>query len=856
MDVDPRLIAALSDRYAIEAEIDSGGMATVYRARDLKHERTVAIKVLRPDLAEAIGADRFLREIRTTANLSHPHILPLFDSGEANGFLFYVMPFVEGESLADCLEREGQLPVEDAVEIAREVADALAYAHEKGVIHRDIKPANIMLERGHALLADFGIAQAKAGVEETKLTGSGTSLGTPSYMSPEQIEGNREVDGRSDQYALACVLFEMLAGHPPFTGADIQTVMRQHLAADAPRVTGARASVPTGVAKAIHRALAKGPADRFRSVGEFEKALAGATLPLLARIPMGRARAMIFAAGTVVVLAVAAVIGTRPGSPEPVFREDWAVVLPFVNLTGDASLNATARRAAYQLSTSLGRTGLVQVVPYAMVSDWLRLSAEGVDEEPGLLPQRAIAEDFQAGLLIQGEIYLAGDSLRLETGYMESDRLVEFPRPDPVTVSRDSLDQGVRVVTDRLAGALARHLNRMFRVGETARFHRPAPSLEAWKEFEAAAEAYFQRDYPGWLRHAENAAGLDSSFIGARSTQAIALLNLGRLAEADSVLREISPLRSEMGLGDQAYFDWARATLNGDREGAYQALKRGAPTGPIVHYGWGFESLRFNRPKEASDALLQLDPSSPVMSREPGYWVSLSSALHVLGEHREELREIMKARALYPNDAGVLRSEIRTRVALGQLGAVEELVEEAFRKDAQPVWTALAAGRELRAHGHAEVSRFLAERVLSLLGQRPVETAAAAAQRDTLTMVLYLGERWDAAYEVSAELVGEEPDNPGYLGRLGLLAARRGREAEARRISGELAVMEEAYDFGTTAFSRACIAAVLGDKHMAVELLEEAHERGWEFSIDTHTNQDLELLRGYPPFEAFLRPKG
>jgi serine/threonine-protein kinase len=190
MDAIDRLTAALADRYAIESEIDSGGMATVYRARDLKHERTVAIKVLRPDLAEAIGADRFLREIRTTASLSHPHILPLHDSGEAGGFLFYVMPFVKGESLRDRLEREGQLPIEDAVQIAREVAEALAYAHREGVIHRDVKPANIMLDEGHALLADFGIAQAKAGVEETRLTGSGMSLGTPSYMSPEQGIGN------------------------------------------------------------------------------------------------------------------------------------------------------------------------------------------------------------------------------------------------------------------------------------------------------------------------------------------------------------------------------------------------------------------------------------------------------------------------------------------------------------------------------------------------------------------------------------------------------------------------------------------------------------------------------------------
>ena len=242
---------ALKDRFTIEDRIGAGGMATVYRARDLKHERTVAVKVLNPELAVTLGAERFLREIRTAANLTHPHILPLFDSGEADGLLFYVMPFVKGESLRDRLAREGQLPVEEAVQIAREVADALGYAHEEGVVHRDVKPANIMLEGGHALLADFGIARARARAGEKRLTGSGMSPGTPSYMSPEQATGKEALDGRTDQYALACVMFEMLVGHPPFTGTGIDTILRQHVTADPPSVTQIRPSVPSGVATVI-----------------------------------------------------------------------------------------------------------------------------------------------------------------------------------------------------------------------------------------------------------------------------------------------------------------------------------------------------------------------------------------------------------------------------------------------------------------------------------------------------------------------------------------------------------------------------------------------------------------------------
>src|ERR1019366_1049301 len=248
-------------------------MATVYLAQDLKHDRKVAIKVLRPELAAVIGADRFLAEIKTTANLQHPHILSLFDSGSVDGTVFYVMPFVGGESLRDRLTREKQLPVEDALRIAREVADALQYAHEHGVIHRDIKPENILLQGGHALVADFGIALAASKVGGTRMTETGMSLGTPTYMSPEQAMGERELDARTDVYALGCVTFEMFAGEPPFTGPTAQSIVAKVVTEPAPAVRAKRPSVPAHVDDAIRTALEKTPADRFRSAAEFASAL-------------------------------------------------------------------------------------------------------------------------------------------------------------------------------------------------------------------------------------------------------------------------------------------------------------------------------------------------------------------------------------------------------------------------------------------------------------------------------------------------------------------------------------------------------------------------------------------------------
>jgi Tol biopolymer transport system component len=350
-----RLSASLADRYRIERELGAGGMATVYLARDLKHDREVAIKVLRNELAAVIGADRFLSEIKTTANLQHPHILSLFDSGSVDGTVFYVMPFVDGESLRDRLKREKQLPVDDALRIGREVADALQYAHEHGVIHRDIKPENILLQGGHALVADFGIALAASKVGGNRMTETGMSLGTPQYMSPEQAMGERELDARTDIYALGCVMFEMLAGEPPFTGPSAQAIVAKVVTAPAPSVRSKRDSVPENVDDAIRVALQKVPADRFRSAAEFAAALgtstftggrAAATAP-----PHASPRRAIATVGIAALIAIAAFfLGGRlrggSGAPPLVFGRATHVTWdPGLEIT--PSLSPDGRSVAY-----------------------------------------------------------------------------------------------------------------------------------------------------------------------------------------------------------------------------------------------------------------------------------------------------------------------------------------------------------------------------------------------------------------------------------------------------------------------------------------------------------------------------
>ncbi len=289
-DAAARLGIALAGRYRIERELGAGGMATVYLAHDLKHERKVAVKVLKPELAAVLGADRFVVEIKTTAALQHPHILPLFDSGEADGFLYYVMPFIDGETLRTKLDRETQLGVDEAVRIARDVADALQYAHGHGVIHRDIKPENILLANGRPMVADFGIALAVSAAAGGRMTETGLSLGTPHYMSPEQATAEKEITGRSDIYSLASVLYEMLTGDPPHTGSSAQQIIMKIITEQPAAVTTNRKSVPPNVADAVAKALEKLPADRFENAKSFADALANPSFTTATGVTGGAAQ--------------------------------------------------------------------------------------------------------------------------------------------------------------------------------------------------------------------------------------------------------------------------------------------------------------------------------------------------------------------------------------------------------------------------------------------------------------------------------------------------------------------------------------------------------------------------------------
>jgi eukaryotic-like serine/threonine-protein kinase len=407
----------LADRYRVSEEIGRGGMAMVYRARDLKHDRDVALKVLMPELRSRLGAERFLREIGFTARLDHPHILPLLDSGESDGVLYYVMPLVEGESLRDRLKRETQLPVDEALHITREVASALSYAHSRGVIHRDIKPENIMLSGGHARVADFGIARAlSVTAASDTLTAAGLAVGTATYMSPEQASGARDVDARSDVYSVACVLYEMLAGQPPFTASTAAALLARKSLEPMPPLRVVRDSVPAEVEQAVAKALARVPADRFASVREFVNALGVREVSRLTRTDRRPPVRVMLLLGLVMVLAVA--VASNAGGVRSRILGQFATdriatlaVLPLENLSGDAEQDFLAAGMHEALITGLGKLrGLERVTARSSV-----LRYQKTDKTP-----RQIGQELGVDALIAGSVTRAGDRVRVTANLLRA----------------------------------------------------------------------------------------------------------------------------------------------------------------------------------------------------------------------------------------------------------------------------------------------------------------------------------------------------------------------------------------------------------------------------------------------------
>ena len=570
---------ALSDRYEILSEVGRGGFATVYMARDLRHGSHVAIKVLRRELVSSFGGMRFTREVQITASLQHPHILPLLDSGEANGLPFYVMPFVEGESLAHLLKRESQLPVEDAVRLIAEVADGLHYAHARGFVHRDIKPANILLSQGHAVIADFGVARALDVTGAERITDSGIALGTVTYMSPEQATGDR-LDGRADLYALACVLYESLAGSPPFTGGSAQAIMARHAVDTPPSLRTVRQTVPEALESAIMRALAKVPTDRHASAGEFrDEIVRAAHMPvtgvssLLAARSRSRRRVAMAAVVTLGLVAAGSV-WRATSTAGAALDANRVMVYPLVLPPDWKGSKSTGEDVATMIGSAVDGAG-----PLRWIDGWQLLNAAGRENIRSMTAAEgtALARQQRSAYTLTGRIAMRGDSadVFLELRDVAGDSVVARPRATATV--QETWRAGLLATTQLLPRLIKTGVPDVvsewaarspaavahFLLGESAFRRVQLDVAEAEFAQAVAADSAFGlaairgAQAATWNHHAQGSAALIAAALRSRLTPRHAAFALGYqhflLGRADSA---IANLRRALTMDSTSAFVW------------------------------------------------------------------------------------------------------------------------------------------------------------------------------------------------------------------------------------------------------------------------------------------------------------
>jgi serine/threonine-protein kinase len=656
-------------------------MATVYLAEDRKHNRKVAVKVLRPELGATIGPERFLREIQIAAGLDHPHILPLYDSGEAGGFLFYVMPLVEGESLRDRLDRERQLPIDDALQVAEEVADALAYAHSHGVVHRDIKPENILLSGGHARVSDFGVARALYAAGDDRITETGFAVGTPSYMSPEQATGAEDVDNRSDIYSLGCVVYEMLGGAPPFTGATPHAVLARHAIDPVPSLATVRTTIPAGVRLAVERALAKVPADRFPTASGFATAL---RTQQVAKAPITVSRRWLAVPALVGVLALIAWLAWRYAPASAVdgattgFPPTRIAVLYFDDHSEGGQLGHVAAGLTEGLIHELAQVDALEVVSRNGVKPYRAAS----------VPIDSIVRALEVGTIVEGSVARSGDRLRVTVQLVDAatdTHLESQVLEEPITDLFALQDRLTSTVSEFLRARIGREIRLRERRAGTG-------SVDAWELVELADQ---RRDEARRLRNAGDS-------LAAVATLAAADSLLARAEGLDS--RWIEPIVQRGWVAEERADLWQPVPGSADTvwiaigvAHANRALRlvpndpgalelRGSLMGELAD-----GRARVNAPSLRRQAEADLRAAVAGDPERAGAWAALSELMRVEGrfaEAKEAAERALAKDAFLADASGITFNLYQASLDLDQVTEAARWCEIGQRRFAGRSWTA------------------------------------------------------------------------------------------------------------------------------------------------------------------------
>src|SRR6266705_1256313 len=880
LDILDSLRESLAPRFDVERQIGAGGMARVYLAVEQHPRRRVAIKVLDPEISTRLLRERFIREVDLSSKLSHPHIVPIFAAGEAAGLFYYVMPYVEGESLRHRLLRERKLALADALHITRDVADALGFAHAQGIIHRDIKPENILLTGDHAIVADFGIARAISVAGTLTLTQTGQSMGSPGYMSPEQAIGSGQLDARTDVYSLGCVLFEMLAGEPRVMSLTERLIHNWSALESSPALRQADANVARAVKHAVSKALAQLPDDRFPTAGALTAALGGSphrtSVPTRGILAGRRGRRVLAGAGLLAVGLGGAAVVLHGRAPD--LNQRRVVVAVIENHTGDPALDNLGDMAADWVTQGLAQTGLVEVVPSMSV---MTASLASGEHGPGHLDAaglRALGRQTGAGTVVWGAYYSQGDSIRFQVQISAARDGTVLRALEPVAGPISQPLAAVEAVRQRVMATLATLFDS--RLSLWAKAAGQPPSFEAYQEFIQGLDRMVQFDSRGAIGHFRRAALEDTTFRLPLIFAAHEHMDLGEAATADSIAHAVERAPGRLAPLDQLYLTWVLAQARGDRERALETAREMAALAPNSETLWlvAQGALALNRPREMMAALAALGPDRGLFRGWSVYWFYLSFAHHLMGDHRRELKAAVEGRRRHPEELAVLAAEVRALAALGRVAEIEQRLVEAPSLPPQPGWSpadiGLLAAFELAAHDHRADAPAAGMWAVRWLESRPSTEARSAAHRFRLAIAYYLTGQPDAARRLlerlaleridprdaasmrwMAAITGDQPDRLTFLGFLGVVAAREGKRDEALRLDRTLQATSPRYVYGRHTMWRGRIHAVLGEREAAVALVQEAFAQGYPQGGVMHLYPSLWSLRDYPPFRELLRSK-